>query len=84
VARGAALLDRRRRLVEERGGDAAADLAALQDELATLAGVAADPQPLDPPARSALLADLRGRVLELAEAEQDAAAALRAAVPTAP
>jgi Domain of unknown function (DUF4872)/Butirosin biosynthesis protein H, N-terminal len=82
LARGAALLDRRRRLVEERGADAAAELAAVQAELDTLARDAADPQPLDPPARSALLADLRGRVLELAEAEEAAAAALRAAVPT--
>jgi hypothetical protein len=45
--------------------------------VADLAADAADHQPLDPEARSTLLADLRGRVLDLAEAEQAAAAALR-------
>jgi hypothetical protein len=81
LARGAVLLARRRRLVEERGAEAAAELAAVQAELATLARDAADPQPLDAAARSALLADLKGQVLDLAEAEGAAAAALRAAVP---
>jgi Domain of unknown function (DUF4872)/Butirosin biosynthesis protein H, N-terminal len=81
LARAATLLERRRRLVEERGAAAAAELAAVQTELDTLAGAAADPQPLDPPALTALLADLRHQVLELAEAEGEAAAALRAAVP---
>jgi Domain of unknown function (DUF4872)/Butirosin biosynthesis protein H, N-terminal len=80
LARAAALLDRRRRLVEERGGQAAAELADVQAELDRLAGDAADPQPLDAPALAALLADLRGRVLDLAEAEEAAAATLRAAV----
>jgi uncharacterized protein DUF4872 len=80
LARAAALLDRRRRLVEERGGQAAAELADVQAELDRLAGDAADPQPLDAPALAARLADLRGRVLDLAEAEEAAAATLRAAV----
>jgi Domain of unknown function (DUF4872)/Butirosin biosynthesis protein H, N-terminal len=83
LARGAALLATRRRLVEERGADAADELAAAQTLLADLAREAADPQPLDPGALSALLADLRGRVLALADAEETAAAALRAAVPAA-
>jgi hypothetical protein len=78
-ARGAALLATRRRLVEERGAEAADELAAVQTLLADLAREAADPQPLDPDALSALLADLRGRVLALAGAEETAAAALRAA-----
>jgi Domain of unknown function (DUF4872)/Butirosin biosynthesis protein H, N-terminal len=80
LARAAALLERRRRLVEERGGAGADELAAVQAELDALANAAADPQPLDPPALSALLADLRGRVLDLAEDEEEAATALRAAV----
>ena len=81
LARGAALLATRRRLVEERGADAAAELAAVQAELAALAREAADPQPLDPATLSALLADLRDQVLDLADAEEGAAAALRAADP---
>jgi hypothetical protein len=83
LARGAALLATRRRLVEERGAEAADELAAVQTLLADLAREADDPQPLDPGALSALLADLRGRVLALADAEETAAAALRAAVPAA-
>jgi Domain of unknown function (DUF4872)/Butirosin biosynthesis protein H, N-terminal len=83
LARAAALLERRRRLVEQRGAAAAAEVAAVQAELAALAGTTADPQPLDPAAVSGLLAGLRDRVLELAEAEEEAAAALRAAVPAA-
>ena len=82
LARGAALLATRRRLVEERGAAAAAELADVQAELAALAREAADPQPLDPAALSALLDGLRGRVLALADAEETAATALRAAVPT--
>jgi len=77
LARAAALLERRRRLVEEQGGAAADDLAAVQAELAALAADSTHRQPLDEPARAALLADLRGRVLDLAEAEQAAAATLR-------
>jgi hypothetical protein len=46
-------------------------------ELAGLAGDITDPQPLDAGALSALPADLRRRVLDLAEAEEAAAAALR-------
>ena len=83
LARAAALLERRRRLVEEQGAAAAAEVADVQAELAALAATTADPQPLDPTARSALLAALRDRVLELAEAEETAAAALRATVPPA-
>jgi hypothetical protein len=83
LARGAALLAQRRRLVEERGAAAADELAAVQAELAAKAGDAADPQPLDATALSGLLADLRVRVLDLARAEEEAAAALRAAVPAA-
>jgi Domain of unknown function (DUF4872)/Butirosin biosynthesis protein H, N-terminal len=82
LARGAALLATRRRLVEERGAAAAAELADVQAELAALARKAADPQPLDPAALSALLDGLRDRVLTLADAEETAASALRTAVPT--
>jgi Domain of unknown function (DUF4872) len=81
LARAAPLLDRRRQLVEERGGAAADELAAVQAELDKLAHDIADPQPLDAAAVSALLAGLRQRVLDLARAEEEAAAALRAAVP---
>ncbi|HEV2893880.1 MAG TPA: DUF4872 domain-containing protein, partial [Actinomycetota bacterium] len=81
LARGRALLDRRRRLVEERGADAAAELAATQAELAALAGDAADPQPLDAAALTALLADLRAQVLDLAEGERAVATTLKAATP---
>jgi Domain of unknown function (DUF4872)/Butirosin biosynthesis protein H, N-terminal len=81
LARGAALLDRRRRLVEQQGVEAAAELAATQAELTALAGDAADPQPLDPAALTALLADLRAQVLDLAEGERAAAATLEAATP---
>jgi hypothetical protein len=83
LARAAALLDRRRRLVEQRGAAAAAELAAVQAELVALTGDTADPQPLDPAARSGLLAALRDRVLDLAGAEEAAAAGLRTAVPAA-
>jgi Domain of unknown function (DUF4872)/Butirosin biosynthesis protein H, N-terminal len=83
LARAAALLERRRRLVEERGAAAAAEVAEVQAELAALAGATAGPQPLDAAALAALLAGLRDRVLELAGAEEEAAAALRAAVPPA-
>jgi hypothetical protein len=77
LARAAALLERRRRLVEDRGAAAAGEIAAVQAELAALAGDTTDPQPLDAGTLSALLADLRRRVLDLAEAEEAAAAALR-------
>jgi hypothetical protein len=77
LARAAALLARRRRLVEDQGAAAADELAAVQAELAALAAGAADPQPLDPTTLSTLLADLRGRVLDLAAAEEAAAATLR-------
>ncbi|HET6813384.1 MAG TPA: hypothetical protein VFJ69_05160, partial [Actinomycetota bacterium] len=69
--------ERRRRLVEDQGAAAAGEIAAVQAELAALAGDTTDPQPLDAGALSALLADLRNRVLDLAEAEEAAAAALR-------
>jgi Domain of unknown function (DUF4872)/Butirosin biosynthesis protein H, N-terminal len=82
LTRAATLLDRRRRLVEERGAAAAAELATVQAELDKLTHDTADPQPLDAAALSALLADLRRRVLDLAQAEEEAATALRAAVPT--
>jgi hypothetical protein len=81
LARAATLLDRRRQLVEERGAAAADELAAVQAELDELARDTADPQPLDAAALPALLADLRDKVLDLAHAEEEAAAALRAAVP---
>ncbi|HZA82226.1 MAG TPA: hypothetical protein VFC13_12270, partial [Actinomycetes bacterium] len=77
LARAAALLERRRRLVEDQGAAAAGDLAAVQAELGALAAGSAVAQPLDPGALSSLLADLRRRVLDLAEAEEAAAAALR-------
>ena len=80
LARAAALLDRRRRLVEEQGAAAAAEVAEVQAELAALADATADPQPLDLATLSGLLADLRTRVGDLAEAEAAAAAAIRAAV----
>jgi hypothetical protein len=82
LARAATLLDRRRRLVEERGAAAADELAAVQAELDKLARDTTDPQPLDDAALSALLADLRDKVLDLAHAEEEAATVLRAAVPT--
>jgi len=75
------LLERRRRLVEEQGAAAAAELAAVQAELDALTRATSGPQPLDGSARGALLADLGERVLDLAEAEEAAAAGLRAAVP---
>jgi hypothetical protein len=81
LARAATLLERRRRLVEERGAAAAGDLAAVQAELDRLARATADPQPLDRDALSTLLADLRDKVLDLAQAEEEAATALRAVVP---
>jgi hypothetical protein len=81
LARAAALLERRRRLVEERGAAAAAEVAEVQAELAALADATDDPQPLDAAALSGRLAGLRDRVLELAAAEEAAAAALRGAVP---
>jgi hypothetical protein len=81
LARAATLLERRRRLVEERGAAAADELAAIQAELDRLARDTADPQPLDQAALSTLLADLRDKVLDLANAEEEAATALRAAVP---
>jgi Domain of unknown function (DUF4872) len=81
LARAATLLERRRRLVEERGAAAAGELAAVQAELDRLARDTADPQPLDRAALSTLLADLRDKVLDLAHAEEEAATALRAAVP---
>jgi hypothetical protein len=81
LARAATLLERRRRLVEERGAAAADELAAIQAELDRLARDTADPQPLGQAALSAFLADLRDTVLDLAQAEEEAATALRAAVP---
>jgi Domain of unknown function (DUF4872)/Butirosin biosynthesis protein H, N-terminal len=81
LATAAALLTTRRRLVTERGADAAAELAAVQSLLAGLARETTDPQPLDPAALAALLADLRDRVAVLADAEEATASALRAAVP---
>jgi Domain of unknown function (DUF4872)/Butirosin biosynthesis protein H, N-terminal len=81
LARAAKLLDSRQRLVEERGGEAAGELAAVQAELDSLARETLDPQPLDAGARASLLAELRDRVADLAQAEEEAAAALRAAVP---
>lgn len=54
-----------------------AGLAGDYRELAALAGDTTDPQPLDAGALSALPADPRRRVLDLAEAEEAAAAALR-------
>jgi Domain of unknown function (DUF4872) len=83
LARAATLLERRRELVEQQGAAAAGELAAVQAELDTLARDAADPQPLDASARSAVLADLRDRVLDLAAEEEAAADALRGAVPAA-
>jgi hypothetical protein len=84
LARAAALLERRRRLVEEQGAAAAAELATVQAELDALTRATTAPQPLDTPGRTTLAADLRERLLDLAEAEEAAAAALRAAVPAAP
>jgi len=81
LARAATLLDRRRRLVEERGAAAADELAAVQAEGDKLARDTTDPQPLDRDALSTLLADLRDKVLDLAQAEEEAATALRAVVP---
>ena len=60
--------------------DRDAELAAIQAELLGLAREAADPQPLDDTALPALLAEIRRRVLQLAEREEAAATALRAAV----
>ena len=79
LARAAALLERRRQLVEEQGAAAAGELAAVQGELDALLRDATA-QPLGRGAVSALLADLRERVLDLAGAEEAAAVALRAAV----
>jgi hypothetical protein len=81
LARGAVLLATRRRLVEERGAAAAAELAAVQSELDGLARAAADPQPLDAATLSELLAELRAQVADLAQGEEGAAAGLRAATP---
>ncbi|HEV3014219.1 MAG TPA: hypothetical protein VG499_13145, partial [Actinomycetota bacterium] len=63
------------------GADAAAELAATQAELTALAGDAADPQPLDPAALTALLTALRAQVLDLAERERAVATTLKAATP---
>ena len=57
------------------------ELAATQAELTALAGAQRDPQPLDPAALAALLADLRAQVLDLAEGERAAASTLKAATP---
>jgi hypothetical protein len=81
LAQGAALLAGRRRLVEERGAAAAAELAAVQSELDGLARDAADPQPLDAATLAELLAELRVQVADLAQGEEGAAAGLRAAIP---
>ena len=81
LGRAAELLTAKRRLVEERAGGAAKELAAVQAELAALTTEAADPQPLDDAAIGTLLAGLRKRVLDLAEGEEAAAGSLRAAVP---
>jgi hypothetical protein len=80
LARAAALLERRRRLVEERGAAAAGELAAVQAELDGLTRGPGGFQPLGPADLPGLLGDLRERVLDLAEAEEAAAAGLRAAV----
>jgi Domain of unknown function (DUF4872)/Butirosin biosynthesis protein H, N-terminal len=56
------------------------ELAAAWSALAGLARDAAGSGPLDPPALAAVLAGLRERVLDLAEAEEAAAAGLRAAM----
>jgi hypothetical protein len=80
LTRAAELLTARRRLLEDRGAGAAAELAAIQAELAALAREAAHPQPLDAAALAALLGDLRERVLRLAAGEEDAVAALAAAL----
>ena len=56
------------------------ELAAAWSALAGRAGDAAGSGPLDPPALGELLAGLRERVLDLAEAEEAAATGLRAAV----
>ena len=78
LARGAALLAGRRRLVEERGADAAAELAAVQSELDGPAGAAADPSPsTPPPVRAARRAASPGR--RPGPGEEGAAAGLRAA-----
>jgi hypothetical protein len=55
------------------------ELAAAWSALAGLARDAAGSGPLDPAALAELLAGLRQRVLDLAEAEEAAAAGLRAA-----
>ena len=60
------------------------ELAAAWSALAGLAHDAAGSGPLDPAALAELLAGLRDRVLELAEAEEAAAAGLRAAVADVP
>jgi uncharacterized protein DUF4872/butirosin biosynthesis protein H-like len=77
LARAAALLERRRRLVEDQGAAAADELAAVRAQLDALARDTTDSQPLDPTARSTLLADLRDRVQDLAADEEAAAATLR-------
>jgi Domain of unknown function (DUF4872)/Butirosin biosynthesis protein H, N-terminal len=56
---------------------AAAWTALAEAAVTALADDTPDPQPLDATARSDLLADLRGRVLDLADAEEAAATALR-------
>ena len=53
------------------------DLATAWTTLAETARDAAGPQPLDPDTLTALLAGLRGQVLDLAEAERQAATELK-------
>ena len=53
------------------------DLAAARPTLAETARDAAGPDPLDPDTRTTLLAGLRGQVLDLAEAELQAATKLK-------
>jgi hypothetical protein len=53
------------------------DLAAAWTTLAEMARDAAGPEPLDPDTRTTLLAGLRGQVLDLAEAELQAATKLK-------
>jgi hypothetical protein len=81
LTRAATLLTRRRHLIEQQGAAAAAELTAIQQELTALTHEATDEPPLDPPALSALLTGLHHQVLDLAEAEKQAALALQRSVP---
>jgi hypothetical protein len=81
LGRAAELLAERRRLLQELGAEAAAELAAIQRELAALETEAAARPPLADAALPGLLADLREQTLRLRRAEEAAASALAAAVP---